>query len=80
MGCKVAYELKFHSELGTFIPFFHSYLLKKCISDPDSILPIEGLCVKDNLSYEKVQVKILDRQVKRFRNKKVRKMFYGKTT
>ena len=46
-------------------------MLMKCISDPESILPIEGLSVKDNLSYEEVPVQIIDRQVKGLRNKEV---------
>ena len=46
-------------------------MLKKCIGDPESILPIEGLGVKDNLFYEEVQVQILDSQVKKLRNKEV---------
>ena len=32
---------------------------------------IEGLGVKDNLSYEEILVQILDRQVKKLRNKEV---------
>ena len=44
---------------------------KKYIGDPESILPIESLDVKDNLSYEEVSVQILDRQVKKLRNKEV---------
>ena len=46
-------------------------MLKKCIGDPKSILPIKGLGVKKNLSREKVLVQILDRQVKRLMNKEV---------
>ena len=46
-------------------------MLKKCIGDPESILPIEGLGVKDNLSYKEVPVQILNRQVKKLRNKEV---------
>ena len=46
-------------------------MFKKCIGDPESILLIEGLTVKDNLSYEEVPVRILDRQVKKLRNKEV---------
>ena len=41
-------------------------MLKKCIGDPESVLPIEGLGVKDNLSYEEVMAKILDRPCKEF--------------
>ena len=38
---------------------------------PSPFIPIEGLGVKANLSYEDVSVKILDRLVKKLRNKKV---------
>ncbi|XP_069150125.1 uncharacterized protein [Solanum lycopersicum] len=69
--CKIVYELKLHSELALAYPVFHVSMLKKCIGDPESILPIEGLGVKDNLSYEEVQIQILDRNVKKFRNKEV---------
>ena len=68
---KVAYEFKLPSELSSVHPIFHVSMLKKCIGDPESILPIEGLAVKDNLSYEEVSVQILDRQVKKLRNKEV---------
>ena len=46
-------------------------MLKKCIGDPESILPIESLGVKDNISCEEVSVQILNRQVKKLRNKEV---------
>ena len=68
---KVAYELKLHDELTSLHPIFHVSVLKKCIRDPESVLPIEGLGVKDSLSYEEVMVQILDRQVKKMRNKEV---------
>ena len=63
--------MKFPTELASVHPIFPVCLLKKCIGDPESILPIEGFGVKDNLSYEEVPVQILDRQVKKLRNKKV---------
>ena len=46
-------------------------MLKKCIGDPESIFPIEGLDVDENLSYEEIPVEILDRQMKNLRNKEV---------
>ena len=58
---KVAYEMKLPSELASVHSVFHVSMLKKCIGDPESILPIEGLGVKDNLSYEEISVQILDR-------------------
>ncbi|WMV49969.1 hypothetical protein MTR67_043354 [Solanum verrucosum] len=39
--------------------------------DPVSILPLEGLGVDENLSYEEVPVEILDWQAKKLRNKEV---------
>ena len=50
---------------------FHVSILKKCLGDLASILPVEGLGVDENLSYEEVPVEILDIQVKRLRNKEV---------
>ncbi|XP_069144097.1 uncharacterized protein [Solanum lycopersicum] len=44
---------------------------QKCLGDPASILPVEGLGVGEDLYYEEVHVEILDRQVKRLRNKEI---------
>ena len=68
---KVAYELKLPSELSLVHPVFHVSMIKKCIGNPESILPMEGQGVQKNLSYEEVPVKILDCQVKRLRIKDV---------
>ena len=46
-------------------------MLKKFIVDPEFILPIEGIGIKDNLSFEEVPVQVLDRKVKKLRNKVV---------
>ena len=45
--------------------------MKKYVGDPDSIVPLESVAVKDSLSYEDVPVEILDCQVRRLRNKEV---------
>ncbi|WMV24925.1 hypothetical protein MTR67_018310 [Solanum verrucosum] len=68
---KLAYELKLPIELAPVHLVFHISMLKKCIGDPVSILPLEGLGVNENLSYEVVPVEILYRQVKKLRNKEV---------
>ncbi|XP_069145674.1 uncharacterized protein [Solanum lycopersicum] len=68
---KVSYEMKLPSQLASVYSVFHVSMHKKCISDPESIFPIEGLGVQDKLSCEKVLVEILDRQVTKLRNKEV---------
>jgi len=51
-------------ELALIHLVFHVSILKKYIGDPTSIIPLEGLGFDESLSYEEVQVKIIDRQVK----------------
>ena len=68
---KLAYELKFPSALSSVHPVLHVSMLKKCIADLESIIPIKGVGEKDKLSYEEVSVQIHDRQVKKLRNKEV---------
>ena len=48
----VAYELNIPSELSMSHSVFHVSMVKKCIGDQISILPIDGLGVKEDLSYE----------------------------
>ena len=47
-------------ELATVHLIFHIPLLKKCVGDVESIVPLESLVVKDSISYEEVPVKSLD--------------------
>ena len=54
---EVAYELAFPAELASVHPVFHVSMLKKCLGDATSILPVEGLGVGEDLSYEEVPVK-----------------------
>ena len=68
---EVAYDLALPAELASIHPVFRVSMLNKCLGDPASILPVEGLGVDEDLSYEEVPVEILDGQVKRLRNKKI---------
>ncbi|XP_019069815.2 uncharacterized protein [Solanum lycopersicum] len=68
---EMANELAFPAELASVQQVFHVSMLKKYLGDPSSILPVEGLGVDEDLSYEEVPVEILDRQVKRLRNKEL---------
>ena len=68
---KVSYELELPTKLAVVHPVFHISLLKKCVGDLAFVIPLESMAVKDSLSYEDVHVEILDRQVRRLRNKEV---------
>ena len=68
---KVAYELELPAKLVAAPPVFHILLLKKCVGDLASVVTLESVPGKDSLFYEDVPVEILDRQVRRLRNKKV---------
>ncbi|WMV09827.1 hypothetical protein MTR67_003212 [Solanum verrucosum] len=68
---KVAYELELPSELSTVHLVFHVSMLKKCLSDPSLVVPTKNIGIKDNLSYEKVLVQILDRRVHMLRTKEI---------
>ncbi|WMV58382.1 hypothetical protein MTR67_051767 [Solanum verrucosum] len=67
----VAYELELPQVLATVHPVFHISMFKKCMGDPSLIVPTENIVIKDNLSYEEILVKILDRQVRKLRTKEV---------
>ena len=51
---EVASELAFPAELASFRPAIHFSMLKKCLGDPASILPVEGFEVEKEFSYEEV--------------------------
>ncbi|WMV58213.1 hypothetical protein MTR67_051598 [Solanum verrucosum] len=67
---KLAYEIELLVELAAVHLVFHISLLKKCVGDPTSIIPLESVAVKDNHTYEDVPIEILDRQVRRLKKKK----------
>ena len=68
---EVAYELALPVEIASVHLVFHVSMLKKFLGDPTSILVVEGLGVDEELFYEEVTVEILDRQIKRLRNKEI---------
>ncbi|WMV33284.1 hypothetical protein MTR67_026669 [Solanum verrucosum] len=68
---KVGYELDLPNDLASVHSIFRVSLLKKCVGDPISIVPLESLGIKESLYSKEVLVEILDRQVKMFRNKEI---------
>ena len=67
----VSYEFALPAELDSVHPFIHVSMLKKFLGYLASSLPVEGSGVDGNLSYEEIPTEILDRQVKRLRNKEI---------
>ncbi|XP_070002771.1 uncharacterized protein [Nicotiana sylvestris] len=68
---QVAYRLELPPEMSLVHPVFHVSMLKKVVGDPSTIVPIEAIEVNEELSYEEISVAILDRQVRKLRNKEV---------
>ena len=68
---KVAYELDLPNDLAMVHPVYHVSMLRKFIGDENTIVPLQDVTVEENLSYEELPVEILDRQVKRLRNKEI---------
>ncbi|CAM8936916.1 unnamed protein product [Rhodiola kirilowii] len=67
----VAYKLALPPTLSSVHPVFHVSMLRKYISDPSHVLEYEGVQMDDTLTYDEQPEAILDRQVKRLRNKEV---------
>ncbi|KAF3682812.1 putative pentatricopeptide repeat-containing protein, chloroplastic-like [Capsicum annuum] len=67
----VAYELQSPSDLASVHPVFHVSLLNKCIGDPAVVVPVRGIDIQNNLSYEEIPVEILDYQIHRLWNREI---------
>src|SRR5687767_6276705 len=67
----VAYEIELPNDLARVQPVFHVSMLRKFVGDVNTIVPLEDVTIEDDLTYEEVPVEILDRQVKRLRNKEI---------
>ena len=46
---KVAYELELPTKLAAVYPVFHISLLKKCVGDPTSIVPLESEVMEESV-------------------------------
>ncbi|XP_070019872.1 uncharacterized protein [Nicotiana sylvestris] len=68
---QVAYKLELSPEMSMVHPVFHVSMLKKVFGDPSTIVPIEIIEVNEELSYKEIPVSILDRQVRKLRNKEI---------
>ncbi|XP_060202637.1 uncharacterized protein LOC132631056 [Lycium barbarum] len=70
---EVLYSRKCRSpaELQAVHLVFHVSMLRKCIGDASKIVPVDDIQVTKNLTYEEEPMDILDRQIRRLRNKYV---------
>ncbi|XP_070002626.1 uncharacterized protein [Nicotiana sylvestris] len=67
----VAYMLELPPEMSLVHPLFHVSILKKVVGDPSLIIPIKTIEVNEESTYEKIPVSVLDRQVRKLRNKEI---------
>ncbi|XP_071926121.1 uncharacterized protein [Coffea arabica] len=67
----VAYQLKLPASMAKIHDVFHVSMLRKYYPDPSHVLQLEGIEVDETLTYEEGPVKILEREVKELRNKKI---------
>ena len=70
----VAYELALLPHFASVHQVFHILILRKYIFDPSHVLAPQSVELRSDLSYDEVPVRIVDRQVKRLRNKEIASM------
>ena len=67
----VAYKIALPPFLSNLHNVFHVSQLRKYIHDPSHVLEPETVQVKENLTYEKRPVSVVDRKVKQLRGKSI---------
>ena len=68
----VAYKLRLPQELQGIHDTFHVSNLKKCLSDESLVIPLEEIQVNPNLNFVEEPVEIMDREVKRLKQSRIR--------
>ncbi|GJV00701.1 putative reverse transcriptase domain-containing protein [Tanacetum coccineum] len=67
----IAYKLELPQELSRVHNTFHVSNLKKCYSDEPLAIPLEGLHVDDKLRFMEEPIKIMDREVKWLKQRRI---------
>ena len=67
----VSYRLALPTNFGHVHPVFHISMLRKYVPHPSHILQTQEIEVDKDLSYEEVPVAIVDRQIRKLRNKEM---------
>jgi hypothetical protein len=69
---ELAYQLELSPQLSDVHNVFHISQLKKCLCVPEEQIPMEDLDAKEDLSYQKHPVRILETSERVTRNKKIK--------
>ena len=67
----VSYELELPNDLAKVHPVFHVSMLRKFIGNASANVPSKDVTIEEGLTYEDVPIEILDRQVRKLRNKEI---------
>ena len=65
----MAYRLELPDELQQIHNTFHVSQLRKCLADETAIVPLEDIQVDESLNYVERPIAILERKLKKLRNK-----------
>ncbi|XP_009778310.1 uncharacterized protein [Nicotiana sylvestris] len=68
---QVAYKLELPPDMLLVPPVFHVSMLKKVVGDSSAIVPVETIEVSEEMLCEEIPFAILDRQVRKLRNKEI---------
>ncbi|GJW40471.1 putative reverse transcriptase domain-containing protein [Tanacetum coccineum] len=70
----VAYQLKLLEQLNRVHSTFHVSNLKKCLSDETQVIPLDEIQIDDKLRFIEEHVEIMDREVKRLKQSRIRSL------
>src|SRR5262249_58543165 len=69
---ELAYRIALPPSLSGVHNIFHVLVIRKHVPDPDRVVELEPLQLKENLTYEEHLVKILDQKTQKLRNKEIK--------
>ncbi|KAL0282370.1 UNVERIFIED_CONTAM: hypothetical protein Sradi_7263100 [Sesamum radiatum] len=68
---EVAYRLTLPPSLSRIHDVFHVSLLRRYLSDPSHVLEVEPFVIKEDLRYEEIPLRIVDRKEQQLRTRSV---------